>query len=73
MSSKLASKLAQQLKDVLAICGGGLPPWCQQLVFGSRCVHWGCAKQRCKKVGTLTVAARMMVSSLLQQHTHARL
>uniref|UniRef100_A0A7S3VMY1 HECT-type E3 ubiquitin transferase n=1 Tax=Dunaliella tertiolecta TaxID=3047 RepID=A0A7S3VMY1_DUNTE len=36
VSSKLASKLAQQLKDVLAICGGGLPQWCHQLVFGSR-------------------------------------
>ncbi|KAK9803385.1 hypothetical protein WJX72_003423 [[Myrmecia] bisecta] len=32
ISAKLASKLAQQLKDVLAICGAGLPDWCQQLV-----------------------------------------
>ena len=31
MSTKLASKLAQQLKDVLSICGGGLPSWCRQL------------------------------------------
>ncbi|KAK9798991.1 hypothetical protein WJX73_009807 [Symbiochloris irregularis] len=27
ISTKLASKLAQQLKDVLAICGSALPPW----------------------------------------------
>lgn len=35
--SKLASKLGQQLKDVLSICGGGLPAWCRQLVFS--CKH----------------------------------
>jgi len=33
ISSKLGSKLSQQLKDVLAICGGCIPPWCRQLVF----------------------------------------
>ncbi|KAL0023887.1 hypothetical protein WJX79_004926 [Trebouxia sp. C0005] len=32
-SNKLAPKLAQQLKDVLAICGGTLPSWCSQLLF----------------------------------------
>lgn len=32
LSSKLGAKLAQQLKDVLSICGGGLPAWCRQLV-----------------------------------------
>ncbi|KAK9826455.1 hypothetical protein WJX81_000175 [Elliptochloris bilobata] len=32
VSAKLAPKLAQQLKDVLAICGASLPPWCGQLV-----------------------------------------
>lgn len=37
--SKLSSKLGQQLKDVLAICGGGLPGWCKQLVQSSRCVQ----------------------------------
>eukprot|EP00891_Asterochloris_glomerata_P005589 jgi/Astpho2/5589/e_gw1.00079.2.1_t len=36
ISSKLAPKLAQQLKDVLAICGDSLPPWCQQLVFSCK-------------------------------------
>ncbi|KAJ9527361.1 hypothetical protein QJQ45_025630 [Haematococcus lacustris] len=36
VSSKLASKLSQQLKDVLSICGGGLPAWCPLLVASSR-------------------------------------
>jgi hypothetical protein len=30
--SKLGSKLSTQLKDVLSICGGGLPAWCRLLV-----------------------------------------
>mmetsp|Transcript_11522 Transcript_11522/g.28178 ORF Transcript_11522/g.28178 Transcript_11522/m.28178 type:complete len:2013 (-) Transcript_11522:941-6979(-) len=37
VSNKLASKLGQQLKDVLSICGGGLPSWCRQLAFS--CKH----------------------------------
>lgn len=36
ISSKLGSKLGQQLKDVLAICGGGMPAWCRQLVFSCK-------------------------------------
>ncbi|KAG2450258.1 hypothetical protein HYH02_004769 [Chlamydomonas schloesseri] len=32
VSAKLSSKLGQQLKDVLAICGGGMPAWCNSLV-----------------------------------------
>ncbi|KAL4436702.1 hypothetical protein ABPG75_003841 [Micractinium tetrahymenae] len=36
LSSKLAPKLNQQLKDVLSICGGALPPWCRQLVHAAR-------------------------------------
>lgn len=36
ISSKLGSKLAQQLKDVLSICGGGLPGWCKQLGFSCK-------------------------------------
>ncbi|KAI8471466.1 MAG: hypothetical protein J3K34DRAFT_367859 [Monoraphidium minutum] len=32
----MGSKLSQQLKDVLSICGGGLPGWCRQLVVSSR-------------------------------------
>ncbi|KAL0044182.1 hypothetical protein WJX82_003026 [Trebouxia sp. C0006] len=35
-SNKLAPKLAQQLKDVLAICGGTLPSWCSQLLFSCK-------------------------------------
>ncbi|KAL3152604.1 hypothetical protein ABBQ32_001622 [Trebouxia sp. C0010 RCD-2024] len=35
-SNKLAPKLAQQLKDVLAICGNTLPSWCSQLVFACK-------------------------------------
>lgn len=35
-SNKLAPKLAQQLKDVLAICGNTLPSWCSQLVFSCK-------------------------------------
>eukprot|EP00951_Prasinocladus_malaysianus_P023889 scaffold204516_cov19-Prasinocladus_malaysianus.AAC.1 len=30
-SRKLAPKLSQQLQDVLAICGGGLPAWTHAL------------------------------------------
>jgi E3 ubiquitin-protein ligase TRIP12 len=30
--SKLGSKLSTQLKDVLSICGGGMPAWCRLLV-----------------------------------------
>jgi E3 ubiquitin-protein ligase TRIP12 len=33
VSSKLGSKLAQQLKDVLSICGGTLPAWCRHLIY----------------------------------------
>ncbi|KAL4435190.1 hypothetical protein ABPG77_001872 [Micractinium sp. CCAP 211/92] len=36
LSSKLAPKLNQQLKDVLSICGGAVPPWCRQLVHTAR-------------------------------------
>jgi E3 ubiquitin-protein ligase TRIP12 len=36
ISSKLGNKLAQQLKDVLSICGGGIPAWCHQLVVSCR-------------------------------------
>jgi E3 ubiquitin-protein ligase TRIP12 len=36
ISTKLANKLAQQLKDVLSICGGSIPAWCHQLVTSSR-------------------------------------
>ncbi|PSC70280.1 E3 ubiquitin-ligase UPL3-like isoform A [Micractinium conductrix] len=36
LSAKLAPKLNQQLKDVLSICGGALPPWCGQLVHSAR-------------------------------------
>lgn len=36
VSSKLGSKLGQQLKDVLSICGGGLPAWCRSLVVSAR-------------------------------------
>lgn len=36
ISSKLSNKLAQQLKDVLAICGGGIPAWCHQLVVSCK-------------------------------------
>lgn len=36
ISAKLGSKLSQQLKDVLAICGGSLPSWCRQLVFSCK-------------------------------------
>jgi E3 ubiquitin-protein ligase TRIP12 len=36
LSAKLAPKLGQQLKDVLSICGGALPPWCSQLVHSAR-------------------------------------
>ncbi|KAF6266557.1 hypothetical protein COO60DRAFT_1697133 [Scenedesmus sp. NREL 46B-D3] len=36
VSSKLGNKLAQQLKDVLSICGGGIPAWCHQLVASCR-------------------------------------
>eukprot|EP00887_Chlorella_sp_A99_P008099 scaffold12.g8099.t1 len=36
VSSKLATKLGQQLKDVLSICGGALPSWCHQLVGAAR-------------------------------------
>ena len=32
----LSSKLAQQLKDVLAICGSGLPAWCSRLVVQAK-------------------------------------
>jgi len=32
ISRKLSPKLGQQLQDVLTICGGGLPGWCQTLV-----------------------------------------
>ncbi|KAG0597138.1 hypothetical protein M758_UG314500 [Ceratodon purpureus] len=31
LSSKLTSKLARQMQDVLAVCSGGLPSWCGQL------------------------------------------
>ena len=30
-SGRLGPKLAQQLKDVISICGGSLPPWCGAL------------------------------------------
>lgn len=33
MSSKLTPKLARQLQDALALCSGGLPPWCHQLTL----------------------------------------
>jgi E3 ubiquitin-protein ligase TRIP12 len=36
ISTKLGNKLAQQLKDVLSICGGSIPAWCHQLVTASR-------------------------------------
>lgn len=36
ISTKLGNKLAQQLKDVLSICGGSIPAWCHQLVTSSR-------------------------------------
>lgn len=32
VSRKLSPKLAQQLQDVLSICGGSLPSWCHTLV-----------------------------------------
>jgi E3 ubiquitin-protein ligase TRIP12 len=32
ISSKLSTKLNQQLKDVLSICGGSIPAWCGVLV-----------------------------------------
>jgi len=35
-SNKLAPKLAQQLKDVFAICGGTLPAWTYTLVYSAR-------------------------------------
>ena len=31
INGRLAPKLAQQLKDVVSICGGSLPPWCDAL------------------------------------------
>jgi E3 ubiquitin-protein ligase TRIP12 len=36
INSKLGNKLAQQLKDVLSICGGGIPAWCHQLVVSCK-------------------------------------
>jgi E3 ubiquitin-protein ligase TRIP12 len=33
INTRIASKLSQQLKDVLSICSGGLPAWCRHLVF----------------------------------------
>jgi E3 ubiquitin-protein ligase TRIP12 len=36
VSTKLGNKLAQQLKDVLSICGGSIPAWCHQLVVSGR-------------------------------------
>lgn len=35
VSDKLSAKLGQQLKDVVAICGGALPPWCHMLARGT--------------------------------------
>jgi E3 ubiquitin-protein ligase TRIP12 len=35
-SSKLGSKLSQQLKDVLSICGGTLPVWCKHLLYSCK-------------------------------------
>lgn len=32
VNQKLGSKLAQQLKDVLSICGGNMPQWISDLV-----------------------------------------
>ena len=36
VSAKLGTKLGQQLKDVLAICGGALPRWAGALVAGTK-------------------------------------
>ncbi|GLI65665.1 hypothetical protein VaNZ11_009269, partial [Volvox africanus] len=36
VSAKLSSKLGQQLKDVLSICGGGMPSWCAALAAPCR-------------------------------------
>ncbi|KXZ47851.1 hypothetical protein GPECTOR_32g463 [Gonium pectorale] len=36
VSAKLSSKLGQQLKDVLSICGGGMPGWCGALAAPCR-------------------------------------
>ncbi|KAG2490174.1 hypothetical protein HYH03_011304 [Edaphochlamys debaryana] len=36
VSAKMSSKLGQQLKDVLSICGGAMPPWCSALAAPCR-------------------------------------
>jgi E3 ubiquitin-protein ligase TRIP12 len=36
ISGRLGPKLAQQLKDVISICGGSLPPWCSALSRNAR-------------------------------------
>jgi E3 ubiquitin-protein ligase TRIP12 len=36
ISGRLGPKLAQQLKDVISICGGSLPPWCAALSRNAR-------------------------------------
>lgn len=36
VSSRLVPKLSQQLKDVISICGGVLPPWCAALTTHAR-------------------------------------
>jgi E3 ubiquitin-protein ligase TRIP12 len=36
VSGRLGPKLAAQLKDVLSICGGALPPWCGALAARAR-------------------------------------
>lgn len=35
VSDKLSAKMGQQLKDVVAICGGALPQWCHTLARGA--------------------------------------
>ena len=36
VNGRLGTKLSQQLKDVLSICGGALPPWCHALSQSAR-------------------------------------